>query len=96
MPALLKKECVQKLIEDIAADLAEHNQGISLEESYHEILSTLACHNSIRAGRKLSIEEMNAMLRQMEVTPKSSQCNHGRPTFIKLPKIDIEKLFGRR
>lgn len=96
MPALLKKECVQKLIEDIAADLAEHNQGISLEESYHEILSTLACHNSIRAGRKLSIDEMNAMLRQMEITPKSSQCNHGRPTFIKLPKIDIEKLFGRR
>ena len=96
IPALLAKECIKQLILDIAADLQEHSQDISLEETYHEVLSTMACHNSIRAGRKLSLDEMNAMLRQMETTPKSSQCNHGRPTFIKLPKVEIEKLFGRR
>jgi len=84
------------LFNDIADDLLEHGTDISLQEAFEHILETSACHNSIRAGRKLSRDEMNQLLRQMESTPHSGQCNHGRPTYVELKRADIEKLFGRR
>jgi DNA mismatch repair protein MutL len=95
-PALLGKADWKQLIQDLGADLQDMDTTLSLSEQLNEILGTLACHNSVRAGRQLSIEEMNALLRQMEATPYSGQCNHGRPTYVKLPRHDIEKLFGRR
>jgi DNA mismatch repair protein MutL len=96
VPALLVKADWKQLIQDLAAEIQEMDATLSLSEQLNEILGTLACHNSVRAGRQLSIEEMNALLRQMEATPHSGQCNHGRPTYIKLHRSDIEKLFGRR
>jgi len=96
VPALLVKADWKQLIQDLAAEIQEMDSTLSLSEQLNEILGTLACHNSVRAGRQLSIEEMNALLRQMEATPHSGQCNHGRPTYVKLHRHDIEKLFGRR
>ncbi len=96
IPALLSGIDVASMIRDLIADLKELGTSYSLTENLHEILSTLACHSSIRAGKTMSIPEMNALLRQMENTPHSGQCNHGRPTYIELKKEDIEKLFGRR
>lgn len=96
VPALLVKADWKQLIQDLAAEIQEMDAALSLSEQLNEILGTLACHNSVRAGRQLSIEEMNALLRQMEATPHSGQCNHGRPTYVKLHRSDIEKLFGRR
>jgi DNA mismatch repair protein MutL len=96
VPALLANADWKQLIQDLAAEIQELDTTLSLSEQMNEILSTLACHNSVRAGRLLSQEEMNALLRQMEATPYSGQCNHGRPTYVKLHRIDIEKLFGRR
>lgn len=95
-PVLLDRVNYQKLIPDLADELLEMDETVSLKEHLHEILSTLACHTSIRAGRRLSIPEMDALLRQMEETPHSGQCNHGRPTYVELKRADIEKLFGRR
>jgi DNA mismatch repair protein MutL len=95
-PALLGDTDVQGLIRDIADDLAEHGAALALSERLGEVCGTMACHGSVRAGRHLSIAEMNALLREMEVTPHSGQCNHGRPTWVRLAKTDIEKLFGRR
>jgi DNA mismatch repair protein MutL len=69
---------------------------VSLKEKLEEVCSTIACHYSVRAGRRLSADEMNALLRAMEATPHSGQCNHGRPTYIELKRSDIEKLFHRR
>ncbi|MBX9805051.1 MAG: DNA mismatch repair protein MutL, partial [Alphaproteobacteria bacterium] len=86
----------KQLIQDLVSEIQEMDTTLSLAEQLNEILGTLACHNSVRAGRQLSIEEMNALLRQMEATPYSGQCNHGRPTYVKLHRADIEKLFGRR
>lgn len=95
-PALLGDTDVQGLIRDIADDLAEHGAALSLKERMAEVCGTMACHGSVRSGRALSAPEMNALLRQMEATPHSGQCNHGRPTYVELKLHDLEKLFGRR
>jgi DNA mismatch repair protein MutL len=95
-PALLGDTDVQGLIRDIADDLAEHGAALSLKERMAEVCGTMACHGSVRAGRVLSAPEMNALLRQMEATPHSGQCNHGRPTYVELKLADLERLFGRR
>ncbi len=97
VPALLSgKANVPVLIRQLADELAEHGDASGLESRINLILATMACHGSVRSGRRLNAEEMNALLRQMEATPSSGQCNHGRPTWIKLTLNDIEKLFGRR
>jgi DNA mismatch repair protein MutL len=95
-PALLGDCDVQGLVRDIADDLAEAGAPLSLKERLGEICGTMACHGSVRAGRRLTAAEMNALLRQMEATPHSGQCNHGRPTYVELKLADIERLFGRR
>lgn len=95
LPALLKCIDVRKLILDIVDDLSEYAQGITLENKINHFLATFACHHSIRAGRPLSTKEMNSLLREMEQTDHTGQCNHGRPTYIKLSLKDIEKLFER-
>lgn len=96
VPALLGQSDVEGLIRDLADEIAAHNQALSLKERLDHVAATMACHGSVRAGRILSVPEMNALLREMEVTPHSGQCNHGRPTWVKLAHGDIEKLFGRR
>jgi len=95
-PALLGETDAGGLIRDIADDLAENGQALALKERLEEVCSTMACHGSVRAGRRLTAAEMNALLREMEVTPHSGQCNHGRPTYVELKLADIERLFGRR
>ena len=95
-PALLGDTDVAGLVRDIADDLAENGAPLALGERLAEVCSTMACHGSVRAGRQLSAPEMNALLREMEVTPHSGQCNHGRPTYVELKLADIERLFGRR
>ena len=95
-PALLGETDVQGLIRDIADDLAENGQALALSERLAEVAGTMACHGSVRAGRRLAAAEMNALLRQMEATPHSGQCNHGRPTYVELKLADVERLFGRR
>jgi DNA mismatch repair protein MutL len=80
----------------LAAELAELGQALSLRDKLDHVAATIACHGSVRAGRILSVAEMNALLREMEVTPRSGQCNHGRPTWVKLSLSEVEKLFGRR
>jgi len=95
-PALLGETDAGGLVRDIADDLAENDQALALKERLAEVCSTMACHGSVRAGRRLTSPEMNALLRQMEVTPHSGQCNHGRPTYVELKLADIERLFGRR
>ena len=97
IPALLgQKVNIQKLIKDIADELDETDDIQGVEQRLHDVLSTMACHGSVRSGRRMNAEEMNALLRQMENTPHSGQCNHGRPTWVELKLSDIEKLFGRR
>lgn len=95
MPTLLSKCNLKQFFMDLASEIADRGTDTAIESTFHEILADKACKNSIRAGRKLSIEEMNALLRDIEITPFSSQCNHGRPTYIKLSKTDLEKLFER-
>lgn len=95
-PAMLGKVDCQKLVKDIADDLAGYDAALGLKEKLDLVAATMACHGSVRAGRTLSVIEMNALLRQMEVTPHSGQCNHGRPTWVKLAMDDVEKLFGRK
>jgi DNA mismatch repair protein MutL len=95
-PAPLGKTDAQALLADLAAELAELGTALSLRDRLDHVAATIACHGSVRAGRILSVAEMNALLREMEVTPHSGQCNHGRPTWVKLAHADIEKLFGRR
>ncbi len=96
VPAVLAKGDPQSLLRDIADDLAANGAALLLGERLDLVLATMACHGSVRAGRVLSVAEMNALLREMEVTPRSGQCNHGRPTWVKLALADVEKLFGRR
>ena len=95
-PALLGEVDVKGLINNLADDLAEIEEAATLHEKISHVSATMACHSSVRAGRSLNGEEMNALLRQMENTPHSGQCNHGRPTYVELKLSDIEKLFGRR
>lgn len=96
IPALLSSRAnVQTLIRNIADELTEQGTAMGLEEKINALLSSMACHGSVRSGRRLNVDEMNALLRQMEATPNSGQCNHGRPTSIKLTLKDIERLFGR-
>jgi len=96
VPAMLGKLDVKGLVRDLADEIAESGNALSLKERLEEVSGTLACHMSVRAGRRLNAEEMNALLREMEATPHSGQCNHGRPTYVELKLADIEKLFGRR
>jgi DNA mismatch repair protein MutL len=95
-PALLGQSDPKGLVSDLADELAAFDQALSLRERLDHVAATMACHGSVRAGRILSVAEMNALLREMEVTPHSGQCNHGRPTWVKLQHGDIEKLFGRK
>lgn len=95
-PAMLGELDVKGLVRDLADEIAEHGAALSLKERLAEVCGTMACHGSVRAGRRLSGAEMDALLRQMEATPHSGQCNHGRPTYVELKLADIEKLFGRR
>ena len=96
VPAMLGQADVKGLVTDLADELAAYGEALSLKERIDSVAGTMACHGSVRAGRILSVAEMNALLREMEVTPHSGQCNHGRPTWVKLAHADIEKLFGRR
>jgi DNA mismatch repair protein MutL len=95
-PAALGEADVAGLVRDIADDLAENGAALALKERLEHVAATMACHGSVRAGRRLNAAEMNALLRQMEATPHSGQCNHGRPTYVELKLADIERLFGRR
>ena len=95
-PAPLGHVDTRALVTDIADDLAGFDAALGLGERLDHVAATMACHGSVRAGRVLAVAEMNALLREMEVTPRSGQCNHGRPTWVKLAHGDIEKLFGRR
>ena len=95
-PALLGEMNIQRLLRDLADDISEYDEALSLKEKFEHVCGTMACHGSVRAGRRLNAAEMNALLRQMEDTPHSGQCNHGRPTYVELKLADIERLFGRR
>ncbi len=96
VPAMLGDADLTKLIRGIADELLQHEGSNQAEERLWRVASVIACHGSVRAGRLLRTEEMNALLRDMEATPLSSTCNHGRPTYIHLAKADLEKLFNRR
>lgn len=96
VPALFGKLDIAGLVRDLADDLTEMDEALTLREKLESVCGTIACHGSVRAGRRLTGEEMNALLREMEATPHSGQCNHGRPTYVELKLSDIERLFGRR
>ncbi len=96
IPAMLSGRAeIARMIRDLADELSERGTANGLQEKINALLSTMACHGSVRSGRRLSVDEMNALLREMEITPGSGQCNHGRPTSIRLTLKDIERLFGR-
>jgi len=95
-PALFGEMDAAGLIQDLADDFAEYDAGLALKERFEDVMGNMACRGSVRAGRRLNAQEMNALLRQMEATPHSGQCNHGRPTYVELKLADIERLFGRR
>ncbi len=96
VPAMMYGADTRALLCDMAEEIEQLGQGLALKEKLEEISGTLACHTSVRAGRRLRVEEMNALLRDMEKTPHAGQCNHGRPTYVELKLSDIERLFGRR
>src|SRR5205085_12402257 len=96
VPALVPGLDVKSLIRDLADEIEEWGDALALQERVEHVCGTLACHSSVRAGRRLNPAEMDALLRQMEATPNSGQCNHGRPTYVSLALSDIERLFGRR
>jgi DNA mismatch repair protein MutL len=95
-PSLLGEIDGGGLLHDLAEHLSEWDETLPLERRLLQVASSMACHGSVRAGRRLKPEEMNALLREMETTPNSGQCNHGRPTYVELKLTDIERLFGRR
>ena len=95
-PALLGAIDAGALVRDLAEHMAEWDEALPLERRLMHVAATMACYGSVRAGRRLKGEEMNALLREMEATPNSGQCNHGRPTYVELKLSDIERLFGRR
>ena len=94
-PAMLGEVDAKGLINDLVDELAEWGSGQSVMDKLEYVAATVACHGSIRSGRIMKVDEMNALLRQMETTPNSGQCNHGRPTYVELKLKDIERLFGR-
>jgi DNA mismatch repair protein MutL len=96
MPALLGLTDVRTLVRDLADDLGDVDEALALNDRLNQVCASIACHGSIRAGRRLNVPEMNALLREIETTPKSGQCSHGRPTHVVLRRADIERLFGRR
>jgi DNA mismatch repair protein MutL len=95
-PSMLGEIDAAALTRDLAEHLAEWDEALPLERRLMHVAATMACYGSVRAGRRLKPEEMNALLREMEATPNSGQCNHGRPTYVELKLTDIERLFGRR
>ena len=95
-PAILGAVNSEALLRDILDEIADMGESQMVQARIEAILSRVACHGSIRSGRAMRVEEMNALLREMEATPHSGQCNHGRPTYVELALSDIEKLFGRR
>ena len=96
LPALLGESDVQSLIKALADEISDLGEALALKDKLADVCGTMACHGSIRAGRRLGGPEMNALLREMERTPHAGQCNHGRPTYVTLKLTDIERLFGRR
>jgi DNA mismatch repair protein MutL len=95
-PSMLGEANVRGMVCDLAEHMAEWDEALPLERRLLHVSATMACHGSVRAGRRLKPEEMNALLREMEATPNSGQCNHGRPTYVELKLADIERLFGRK
>jgi DNA mismatch repair protein MutL len=95
-PALIGKGDLAAIVRDVADALADESASAPLERKLDQVMATMACHGSVRSGRRLTVEEMNALLREMEATPGSGQCNHGRPTYVELKLADVERLFGRR
>ena len=95
IPVILQDSNVEQLVRDVLSDLIEHGSSDRIEAHIDEILSTMACHGSVRANRRLTIPEMNALLRDMEETERSGQCNHGRPTWTQLSLDELDRLFMR-
>jgi DNA mismatch repair protein MutL len=96
VPAILGQADPARLLRDVADEIADLGTSDGLKARLDAVLSRMACHGSVRAGRRMTVPEMNALLRRMEAVPHSNTCNHGRPTWVALDRTDLEKLFGRR